>query len=110
MGNLDWDKETFSTPQKMMADFKAKGVKTVLITEPFILSSSDKWQEAVDNQVLAKNHASEPRRFDFYFGNTGLIDVFDYKASDWFNDIYSDFSNNVRLAGGATWLARGASH
>jgi cobalamin biosynthesis Co2+ chelatase CbiK len=76
MGNLDWDKETFSTPQKMMADFKAKGVKTVLITEPFILSSSDKWQE----------------------------------ACDWFNDIYSDFSNNVRLAGGATWLARGASH
>ncbi len=90
MGNLDWDKQTFPTPQKMMADFKAKGVKTILITEPFILSSSDKWQEAVDNQVLAKNHAGEPRRFDFYFGNTGLIDVFDSKASDWFNDIYTD--------------------
>jgi oligosaccharide 4-alpha-D-glucosyltransferase len=90
MGNLDWDSETFPTPQKMMADFKAKGVKTILITEPFILSSSDKWQEAVDNQVLAKNHAGDPRRFDFYFGNTGLIDVFDTKASDWFNDIYTD--------------------
>lgn len=90
MGNLDWDKQTFPTPQKMMADFKTKGVKTVLITEPFILSSSDKWQEAVDNQVLAKNFAGEPRRFDFYFGNTGLIDVFDDKASDWFNGIYTD--------------------
>ena len=90
MGNLDWDKETFPTPQKMMADFKAKGVKTVLITEPFILSSSDKWQEAVDNQVLAKNHAGAPRRFDFYFGNTGLIDVFDTKASEWFNTVYTD--------------------
>ncbi|WP_339723255.1 TIM-barrel domain-containing protein [uncultured Paraglaciecola sp.] len=90
MGNLDWDKETFPTPVKMMADFKAKGVKTILITEPFILSSSDKWQEAVDNQVLAKNHVGAPRRFDFYFGNTGLIDVFDTQASDWFNDIYTD--------------------
>ena len=90
MGNLDWDKQTFPTPQKMMADFKAKGVKTVLITEPFILSSSDKWQEAVDNQVLAKNHAGDPRRFDFYFGNTGLIDVFDSHASDWFKHIYTD--------------------
>jgi oligosaccharide 4-alpha-D-glucosyltransferase len=90
MGNLDWDEQTFPTPQKMMADFKAKGVKTVLITEPFILSTSDKWQEAVDNQVLAKDHAGEPRRFDFYFGNTGLIDVFDTKASDWFNQIYTD--------------------
>lgn len=90
MGNLDWDKQTFPTPQKMMADFKAKGVKTVLITEPFILSSSNKWQEAVDNHVLAKNHGGEPRRFDFYFGNTGLIDVFDTKASNWFNNIYTD--------------------
>lgn len=90
MGNLDWDRQTFPTPQKMMADFKAQGVKTVLITEPFILSTSNKWQEAVDNHVLAKNHAGEPRRFDFYFGNTGLIDVFDNKASDWFNQIYSD--------------------
>lgn len=90
MGNLDWDRQTFPTPQKMMADFKAKGVKTVLITEPFILSSSDKWQEAVDNQVIAKNHGGKPRRFDFYFGNTGLIDVFDNQASEWFNNIYTD--------------------
>jgi oligosaccharide 4-alpha-D-glucosyltransferase len=90
MGNLDWDKQTFPTPKKMMADFKAKGVKTILITEPFILSTSDKWQEAVDNQVLAKNHAGDPRRFDFYFGNTGLIDVFDNKAIGWFNNIYTD--------------------
>lgn len=99
MGNLDWDKQSFPTPQKMMADFKAKGVKTVLITEPFILSSSDKWQEAVDNQVLAKNHAGDPRRFDFYFGNTGLIDVFDNKASGWFNGIYTDLFNQ----GAAGW-------
>lgn len=90
MGNLDWDKNAFPQPQKMMADFKSNGVKTILITEPFILSSSDKWQQAVDNQVLAKNHAGAPRRFDFYFGNTGLIDVFDRQASNWFTRIYSD--------------------
>lgn len=89
MGNLDWDRETFPGPVKMMADLKAQGVKTVLITEPFILSTSTKWQEAVDNQVLAKNLAGAPRRFDFYFGNTGLIDVFDDKASAWFDDIYT---------------------
>lgn len=89
MGNLDWDKETFPTAQKMMTDFKAQGVKTVLITEPFILSTSNKWQEAVDKQVLTKNHAGDPRRFDFYFGNTGLVDVFDKNSIKWFNDIYT---------------------
>ena len=30
-----------------------------------------------------------PYQFDFYFGNTGLIDVFDNDARDWFNQTYS---------------------
>ncbi len=92
MGNLDWDKKAFPTPAKMISDLKEKGVKTILITEPFILSTSDKWQDAVDNKILAKNEKGEPRRFDFYFGNTGLIDVFDSKAQDWFGEVYKDLT------------------
>ena len=48
MGNLEWDKDNFPNPDKMIADLNAKGIKTVLITEPFILTTSSKWQEAVD--------------------------------------------------------------
>ena len=88
VGNLDWDNNTFPTPKKMIADLKEKGVKTILITEPFVLSSSKKWQNAVEEKVLAKDLDGDPRRFDFYFGNTGLIDVFDEKAQDWFWNIY----------------------
>lgn len=88
MGNLDWDYNAFPTPKKMIADLKHKGVKTILITEPFILSTSKKWQEATEKSVLAKNEAGEPRRFDFYFGNTGLVDVFDENAQQWFWLIY----------------------
>lgn len=90
MGNLQWDKNAFPTPVKMIADLQAKGVKTVLITEPFILTSSSKYSSAVEHQALAKNLAGKPRQFDFYFGNTGLVDVFDDNASTWFNQIYSD--------------------
>jgi len=89
MGNLDWDKETFPTPIKMMSDIKAQGVNTVLITEPFVLSTSKKWQDATNNEALAKNEEGKPKRFDFYFGNTGLIDVFNEKSRSWFNDIYT---------------------
>jgi len=88
MGNLDWDREAFPTPVKMISDLKEKGIKTILITEPFILSTSNKWKEAVDAKILAKDESGLPKRFDFYFGNTGLIDVFDQKAIDWFSDIY----------------------
>ncbi|MFC4699141.1 TIM-barrel domain-containing protein [Glaciecola siphonariae] len=88
MGNLNWHKPSFPEPEKMIAELKEKGVKTIMITEPFILSTSSQWQSAVDNKALAKNLAGKPRRFDFYFGNTGLVDVFDTNAQDWFWQYY----------------------
>lgn len=88
MGNLDWDKKAFPTPDKMIADIKAKGVNTLLITEPFVLTTSQKWLDAEQHQALAKATDGTPKHFDFYFGNTGLIDVFSEKGKDWFNDIY----------------------
>jgi oligosaccharide 4-alpha-D-glucosyltransferase len=84
MGNLDWDREAWPTPEDMIADFAAGGVKTIAITEPFILTTSKRWQDAADSDALARTPTGEPRRFDFYFGNTGLVDVFDEKAADWF--------------------------
>ena len=88
MGNLDWDKKTFPTPIKMISDIKKQGINTVLITEPFVLTSSNKWADAQQSQALAKNAEGEAKRFDFYFGNTGLVDVFSDKGKNWFNDIY----------------------
>ncbi|WP_259337790.1 TIM-barrel domain-containing protein [Colwellia sp. RSH04] len=88
MGNLTWDKETFPAPEKMMSTLKEQGVKTVLITEPFVLTNSKKWQEAADNQALAKDVDGNAKTFDFYFGNTGLIDVFNETGRRWFTDIY----------------------
>lgn len=84
MGNLDWDRDAWPTPEKMISDFAADGVKTIAITEPFILSTSERWQSALENNALAKTPTGQPRRFDFYFGNTGLVDVFDTDAQEWF--------------------------
>lgn len=88
MGNLAWDKEAFPEPEKMMSDIKAKGVNTILITEPFVLSTSGKWNDAVENEALAKDALGKAKQFDFYFGNTGLVDVFNDKGQQWFNNIY----------------------
>ncbi|MEM9688771.1 MAG: TIM-barrel domain-containing protein, partial [Pseudomonadota bacterium] len=89
MGNLDWDRDAFPTAEKMISDFAEDGVQTITITEPFVLHESSNWDDAVDNDVLAKSVTGEPRRFDFYFGNTGLIDVFDAEARDWFAQFYN---------------------
>ncbi len=92
MGNLDWDKKTFPTPIEMLSELNDNNIKSILVTEPFILSSSTKWDEAVNRKILAKDNNGDAKRFNFYFGNTGLIDVFDIKAKEWFSNIYTDLS------------------
>lgn len=90
LGNLDWDKETFPNPTKMIADLNAKDIKTVLITEPFVLTTSSKWKEAVAEKILATDQFGKPFVYDFYFGNTGIIDLFKPEGKQWFWSIYKD--------------------
>ena len=100
MGNLDWDRNAFPTPEKMISDFRADGVKTIAITEPFVLSTSKLWDDAVRNEALARNVSGDPKTFNFYFGNTGLVDVFDEKARDWFWKPYKMLFDQGTIA---TW-------
>ena len=93
MGNLDWDKDNFPNPTKMISDLNSKGVKTILITEPFILTTSSKWSDAVDKKVLATDNQGNPFKYDFFFGNTGLVDVFKPEGKKWFWDIYKNLIN-----------------
>ena len=76
----------------MIDELAQKDIKTVLITEPFVLTSSNRWQEAVDGNVLGINAEGNPLTYDFYFGNTGLIDVFAPQAKSWFWNIYKSYT------------------
>jgi oligosaccharide 4-alpha-D-glucosyltransferase len=71
----------------------AKGVKTVLITEPFILTTSSKWQETVDKNVLVKDKFGKPATWDFYFGNTSVVDIFKPEGAAWFWNVYKRLIN-----------------
>ena len=93
MGNLEVYKDSFPDMKGMISRLKEKGVKTVLITEPFILTNSKKWKEAIDNDVLAKDSVGKPAKYDFYFGNTGIVDIYKKKGKNWFWNIYKDILN-----------------
>jgi alpha-glucosidase (family GH31 glycosyl hydrolase) len=90
MGNLAWDRDSFPNPEGMMADLAKKGVKTVVITEPFVLTTSKRWQEAVDRKALATTKEGKPYIYDFFFGNTGLIDIYSQQGKDWLWNIYKE--------------------
>ncbi|WP_299366643.1 TIM-barrel domain-containing protein [Winogradskyella sp.] len=93
MGNLEFLRDSFPDPKQMVSDLRTKDVETILITEPFILTTSNRWNEAVEKNILAKDSLGNPATYDFYFGNTGIIDVYDDKGYNWFKDIYKGLAN-----------------
>ncbi len=99
MGTLEFLKDSFPAPKQMINDFNSKGVKTILITEPFVLTTSKKWDEASQKGVLGKDSAGNPYTYDFYFGNTGIIDIYDPKGKDWFWNIYEQYTRDYGVAG-----------
>lgn len=90
LGNFSWDQDNFPKPQLMIDELRQKNVETILITEPFVLKTSSKWQEAVDKKILGKTPEGTVSEFDFYFGNGGIIDIYDKRGNQWFKNIYKD--------------------
>ncbi len=99
MGNLRFDEETFPEPAEMVQKLEEKGVKTVLITEPFVLTTSGRWDEVLEEGVLAVDTLGAPAVYNFYFGETGLIDVFKPQGREWFWGIYRDLMNTYGIHG-----------
>ncbi|WP_179318268.1 TIM-barrel domain-containing protein [Winogradskyella helgolandensis] len=93
MGNLEVFRDSFPDFEGMVKRLNDKGVKTITITEPFVLTTSKKWDEGVEKDVLAKDSIGNPAKYDFYFGNTGLIDIYKPEGEKWFWNIYKDIAN-----------------
>ncbi|WP_046743237.1 glycoside hydrolase family 31 protein [Kordia zhangzhouensis] len=92
MGNLQVYKDSFPDAQQMIKNLNEQGVKTIFITEPFILTTSKRWHETANLGILAKDSVGQPYKFDFYFGNTGLIDIYNPKGEAWFWNIYKELA------------------
>ncbi len=90
LGNFEFFKDSFPNAEQMIADFRGENVKTILITEPFVLTTSKKWSEADRYKLLGTDTLGNSYRYDFYFGNTGLIDLYKPAARTWFWDIYKN--------------------
>lgn len=84
LGRLDWFRPSWPEPEKMISDFKAKGIKTILISEPYIIDSLANFKIASDLDILVKDSlGNDYIDKQFYFGNGALIDIFKPAAGDW---------------------------
>lgn len=97
LGNLDWDKDNWPEPQKMIAGFRKDNINTILITEPFTIEGTKEYKNSLP--YLATDANGKPFRLEeFYFGKGGIIDLFRKDARDWFWQFYKR-QNNIGVAG-----------
>ncbi len=101
IGNLDWNKQRFPQPEKMIADLTKQNIKTILITEPFVLSESFNYQYTQQNKLNAVDKNGDTVGIkEFYFGHTGLLDIFQNKTKDWY---WSKYDAQIKKGVAGWW-------
>ena len=97
LGRLDWFKPSWPEPEKMIADFKKQGIKTITISEPYIIDTLENFKIASDLGILATDSLGNVYLDkQFYFGDGSLMDIFKPDAADWLWSKYkSQFEQGV---------------
>lgn len=100
MGNLDWvNKMKWPNPATMIEGYKKNNIKTILITEPFVVKRSKNFKNALP--YFATDSIGKPFIInDFYFGNAGLLDIFRANAKQWF---WSKHKPQMKIGVEAWW-------
>ncbi|MDO9256115.1 MAG: glycoside hydrolase family 31 protein [Bacteroidales bacterium] len=89
LGKLDWYKKAWPDPAGMIAKFKKQGIKTILITEPYVIDTVANHKDAAAKGVFVTDSLGQTYiDKQFYFGAGSLIDIFKPEARDWFWEKY----------------------
>jgi len=105
MGNFDWDKEAFPYPKRMVKNFKKKGIKTILITEPYFTKKSAHFKSLKSQDYFAKDSEGDPYVLKgFWAGHAGLLDMFKEDAREW---LWKQYKPQIELGVAGWWCDLG---
>jgi len=83
MGDLAFDPLNWADPNEMIAGLKQQGFRIMLIEEPYLTLRSHNYAEAQTNGFLARHFDGSPYSFDFWPGESALIDFSNPSARSW---------------------------
>lgn len=98
MGRLAWDKEQWPTHKQMLSDLKAKGVNTIIISQPYVLRNSrgiDNYNMGVANGLFVKDATDSlkgPQEVKIWVGEGGMWDVSNPDTRKWLANRYKDLT------------------
>ncbi|EAY29158.1 glycoside hydrolase family 31 protein [Microscilla marina] len=85
MGDFDWYTPHWKSGAGLVTDLQKQNIHTVLITQPFVLTDSKNFGHISKAGLLTKDKQGKPFIIpDFYFGKTGLLDIFQSATQQWF--------------------------
>ncbi len=87
MGDITWDESAWPDHETMISDFLADGIKTILITEPYIIQPSVNFKEADSFGFLAKDSNGRTQFLEKWWScggcNSTLLDLTNPAAQQW---------------------------
>ena len=99
-GDLSWDKTNFPDPSGMMGHLNQQGVKTILISEPYVMRTSRNDSTVRTQGLVGTTAAGRPFTVgSFWAGPASILDVFKPQARDWLWGYY----RTLRNQGAAGW-------
>jgi oligosaccharide 4-alpha-D-glucosyltransferase len=93
MGNYTWNTDSFPDPHKMLHTLLNRGIKTVLISEPYITEKSANFTYAKAHHLLTPDFTNleQPHIFgDFWAGPAALVDIFKPAAQQYYWGFYKE--------------------
>ncbi|OJJ21806.1 hypothetical protein BKI52_15010 [marine bacterium AO1-C] len=101
MGDLDWYKPNWPNGAGLVKDLKKQNIQTVLITQPFVLTNSKNFDYTSKNGLLAKDTQGKTYVIpEFYFGQTGILDIFQPATQQWF---WSKYKKHIKTGVNGWW-------
>ncbi|MBJ6110252.1 hypothetical protein JAO73_14610 [Hymenobacter sp. BT523] len=99
-GDLAWDRRNFPDPAGMMSRLNKQGVKTVLISEPYVMRTSRNDSTVRTRGLVGTTAAGQPFTVgSFWAGPASLLDVFKPQTRDWLWGYYKQ----LHQEGAAGW-------
>ncbi len=113
MGDISWNASAFPNPFGMMSDFLNQGIKTIVITEPYIIEPSSNYSAAASNGYLGKfSQNGSPFVLTNWWScncNAYLLDLTNPAAQQWWWSKHPPFFGN-EMAGIWTDLGEPERH
>lgn len=103
MGRLDWDRDNWPDPRKMLSGLRRKGVNVVPITEPFVLRNGkgiDNFKELDAKGMFVRDSLGNTHDITIWVGEGGMLDVSNPDTRAWLRNIYK---TNTDLGVGGWW-------